>query len=274
MLLAVLCLPLSAHAQQARLDIFVELDPLTTVQACDFDFPGPGGTFVGTATVRVISAFPFQTVRFKAPIPCGMTVIGSSSAFAMAGSPETGVTITTGACTGAPVDVLTITFLAATTPVTDCTWDVAPADGDAAILLTDCDGYSMTGASARSIYCGDVNGFIAPYRPYPADGATDVPPNPSLSFIGVANLLSFGTAAYPLTPTVCDVPFGTLCDNPFDPGMLAPNTTYYWYAVYSCVASCPHGEGAVSDFWSFTTGDLPVAVEETTWGRVKALSRD
>lgn len=264
-LLAALSLSLPAAAQQARLDITID-----NVQACDF-YREIG---VGTATVRVIASFPFQTLRFKAPAPCGLVYLAATSPYPFAGDPQTGVTISIPACTGAPVDVLQILFFA-TAPVTGCSWDVAPADGDTDILLTDCDGYTMKGASARSIYCGDINPFIAPYRPDPPDGATNVPTNTLLSFIGAANemyLTDTGSSNL-YNYIVCSNPLGIDCSNPFDPGMLQPNTTYYWQTVYWCGAACPEGEGAGSDVWSFTTGNGPVSAKTSTWGRVKSLYR-
>lgn len=255
-----------ASAQQARIDITID-----GVQACDFS----RAAGAGTATVRVINSFPFQTIRFKAPTPCGLVFLSDTFPFLSIGDSQTGVSITMPLCTNAPVDVMQINFFA-TSPVLGCTWDVFPVDGDADILLADCDGYAMKGGSARSVYCGDVNAYIAPYRPNPPDGATDVPTNTLLSFIGSANVIGLTERgpAYAYDDVACSTAFGTLCDNPFDPGMLKPNTTYYWATIYWCAGTCPEGEGAVSDVWSFTTGDAPVAAEPTTWGKVKALYRD
>jgi hypothetical protein len=72
---------------------------------------------------------------------------------------------------------------------------------------------------------------------------------------------------------ICSFFQGEPCSNPFDPGPLEPYTTYYWRAGNWCVG-CYHGEGAISDTWSFTTGAGPVPAEPSTWGRVKALYRE
>jgi hypothetical protein len=42
---------------------------------------------------------------------------------------------------------------------------IAHRDGKRNTVLAHCDGLLMIGASARSIYCGDVNPFIAPAAP-------------------------------------------------------------------------------------------------------------
>ncbi len=263
MLAVLLSFHSGARAQQARIDI-----TMSGTSACNFS----RAVGVGSATVRVVNSFPFQTVRFKVPAPCGIVIVNHTSAFAVSGDPRTGIEIDLGACTSAPVDVLSVVFFVPQA-VSGCTWDVLPADGDANILLADCDGWEMKGASARGWLCGDIDAFIAPYRPVPPDGSTGVPTNVLLAFTGVANEISltdhppvyFGEGVF------CSV-FGTLCSNPFDPGILQPNTTYYWRTGHFCTY-CPHGEGAISDLWTFTTGDAPLSAERSTWGRIKALYR-
>jgi hypothetical protein len=272
LLAAMFALAPGARAQQARLDITVN-----AVQACNFS----AAPTIVIATVSVVNAYPFRTVRFKAPVPCGMIWVGDSSGNLLAGNSQAGVTITMPACTSisnfTPVPVLTITAIT-TTLVPGCTWDVFPADGDSDILLTDCDGNTMKGASARGLYCGDVNGFIGPYLPDPPDGATDVPLNTLLSFNGSANeiFMVAGPPAQIWNYPVCSVfPYFQVpaCGNPFDPGLLQPYTTYSWVAVNACVY-CQHGEAGYSDIVSFTTGAGPVATEQSTWGRVKARYRE
>ena len=263
-LAAVLATVSPAGAQQARIDITVN-----GIQACDFSAPAG----IGTATVTVVSSFPFRAVRFKAMAPCGLVVVSTTSPFPFTGNPQTGVDISLPACTEAPVVVLQIAFLAPVA-VSGCTWDVLPYDGKENIVLADCDGFLMKGASARGLYCGDVNSWIAPYRPDPQNGATDVPVNTLLSYVGNANVLRFGVQPPYQTDEVCNAPFGSLCANPFDPGILQPYTTYHWSAVHWCAGTCPHGDGAYSDLWSFTTGSGPLATQPSTWGRVKALYRE
>jgi hypothetical protein len=51
------------------------------------------------------------------------------------------------------------------------------------------------------------------------------------------------------------------------PALLQQNRTYYWR-----VEGVRHGEAISSPLWSFST-EGEVAVEHTTWGRIKALYR-
>ena len=261
-----------ASAQQARLDVRVDPPYVgTNGQACDFS-----GNSVGTATITIRS-YPFKTIRFKAPPPCGIVAFTPSGPYPFEGNINTGIEIVAPSCVTENVWITTLTIpFIAPAPVSGCTWDVQAADGDVTIELTDCDGFPMTGASARSIYCGDTNGFIAPYKPYPANGATNVPLNTLLSYTGRGNVMRFGEEAPPYLydDEVCDLSISGVCDNTFDPGLLKPFTTYYWQMVNWCGGSCPHGEGAVSDVWSFTTGDQILATEPSTWGAVKARYRE
>jgi hypothetical protein len=80
--------------------------------------------------------------------------------------------------------------------------------------------------------------------------------------------LYFGTAQDP--PLVAESEFcvPSCFTNPYDPGPLLPETTYYWKVVH-------HGTDDVvaeSDLWSFTTG-LPVNVEAAGWTQLKEFYR-
>jgi hypothetical protein len=77
----------------------------------------------------------------------------------------------------------------------------------------------------------------------------------------------FGSETPP--PRVCCLCEGLLSPgsrSTWDPGVLEPNTTYYWQVSYRRVDM----GASVSPIWSFTTGDV-VPVTPTTWGRVKSL---
>jgi len=145
------------------------------------------------------------------------------------------------------------------------TFSIVPATGHTAIELKDCDGYAMPTVSSCSYYQ-----ISAPYRPNPPDGAIDVPTNQLLSYVGVANHVVFGTSPSP-NNSICLKTEGS-CLLPLDPGPLAPHTTYYWQAYNVCF--CGQVFDGASEVFSFTTGDGPLAVESTTWGRVKALYRE
>ena len=152
---------------------------------------------------------------------------------------------------------------------------VVPATGHTAIELTDCDGYAL-----RTVSTCDNSQLLGPYRPNPPDGATDVPTDQLLSYVGDANYVALSTDPNmdiwnPANVVLCNhVETGTTgpaCALPLNPGPLSPHTTYYWQAVYYC--ACGQVAAGYSDVFSFTTGDGPLAVEPTTWGRVKAMYR-
>ena len=50
-------------------------------------------------------------------------------------------------------------------------------------------------------------------------------------------------------------------------------TTYYWMAGNVCDPPSNDCANALSDVWTFTTGDGPVKVQSTTWGAIKSLYR-
>lgn len=72
---------------------------------------------------------------------------------------------------------------------------------------------------------------------------------------------------------VCATAGGGSCPNPFDPGELAPNTQYYWMAGNLCDPPSEDCTDALSDVWTFTTGEGPLTIQTSTWGGIKALYR-
>jgi hypothetical protein len=54
---------------------------------------------------------------------------------------------------------------------------------------------------------------------------------------------------------------------------LEPGTTYFWRARYFEVYPACQPVGAISEVQSFTTAGV-LAVEATTWGKVKAMYRE
>lgn len=259
-----------AVAQQAN--VYLRID--NSYRACQVLIPAG----VHTATVEVYG-FPFQTIRFRAVVPAGAVFLGDSGTgfgIPVIGNSQTGVQVyMTGCATtypyGQPAPAMTITFLAPA-PLPNVTWEVQPFPGEPAIGLMDCDGFSMNGTGQYSIYC-DPGFLIGPYKPNPPDGAVDVPLDQLLSFTGGANFMYLGLdPQFDDNDLVCEYPQSP-CTFPFDPGDLLPNTTYYWKALNVCTG-CEHGEYAASDLWSFTTGDITVSTQSSTWGHVKALYRD
>lgn len=170
--------------------------------------------------------------------------------------------------------------------LTGVNFDVVPATGHATIELTDCDGYAMTGADHIGSYIDpcELRYLIAGYRPFPADGATDVPLNVTPSWMGPGNLVWLADhpiTSYLDTDLMCwpdnwlsdengAVPAAS-CNQPLS---LAPNTTYYWVIGNANPNACEDCEVlAVSKMYSFTTADGPLLTEPSTWGYVKSLYR-
>jgi len=253
-----------AWAQQARIGIYVD----NGVQSsCDVSL------IVGihSLTIRLDGTVaPVKTARFKLLSSCPLTYFGTP--------PNLEYDLTFGSCIGAGAQIENFGILVqGSTQV--CTIKVVPVTGATNIELTDCDGVPMVGGwSHDGVFCVYTGNYVAPYRPDPPNGAVNVPINTLLSYVGPANLVNLATYpflfiedAYP----ICTSQAGSqlpLCTLPIDPGLLQPNTTYYWRAYNTCFG-CTHGEGAGSELFSFTTGG-PVAVEHSTWGHVKALYRE
>jgi hypothetical protein len=94
-----------------------------------------------------------------------------------------------------------------------------------------------------------------------------------LNYIGQCNKVVIGTSpGLENALVICNTVGSGACAVPINPGPLAPNTTYYWQAQTDCL--CGQVVPGYSDVFSFTTGDAPLAVESSTWGRVKAMYRD
>ena len=107
--------------------------------------------------------------------------------------------------------------------------------------------------------------------PSPLNGATAQPLDSKLNW-------SLTDCSFTLGVMSSDVFFGTNPDPPlvasflgqvtYDPGPLLPSTTYYWK-----IRGNGDGGTMVGPVWTFGT-EVPVPIEQTTWGRVKALYTD
>jgi hypothetical protein len=235
---------------------------------CDLTVP-TGLSFFSVTLTHTLA--PIKTASFKVVTSCPVTIINSD------------FTVIYGNCmdAGSLIGALAVQNNGPT--ITNCNFDVVPLPGYDDIELTDCDGYPMTGRDTYgwAFPCDNVGNFLGAYRPNPPDGAVDVPINALLSWVGYGNVVFMADNPFEnpdgADRIVCATqPFpyydAPPCDFPVDPGLLQPYTTYYWQAILVCWG-CYHGEGAVSDVFSFTTGG-PIAVEQSTWGRVKAMYRD
>jgi len=150
-----------------------------------------------------------------------------------------------------------------------------------------CPLFNLCDAPVFTLRCVGTAGFTlevgqsrrTPTDPTPANDATDVPINTTLSVgnlgtdsachAGIAfQILYFGTSADP--PREADSEFCTphCFSNPYSPGLLLPDTTYYWK-----VKHCGNdGVCSDSELWSFTT-TATVNVEGLGWSQVKDLYR-
>jgi hypothetical protein len=235
-----------------------------------------GGDPFSVAYVVVTNAIPLQEITFRAPVPECLggpdTFLAEYSPFATTGNSQTGITVYLGGCTSTfPVTVLTIYYTGEFTgggPYGDCcAWDAFDVE------FVDCDEVTREGGDATLCWyvSGDCETFdvLGPYDPYPADGATGVPTDVTLSWKlpqeVCDELFYLGTHPNPNTSFYWPEGYYTTWD---PPELLAPNTTYYWRPRIAC---------EYDDYfswpptWSFTTGEGPLAAEETTWGRIKAL---
>lgn len=147
------------------------------------------------------------------------------------------------------------------------TFSLVAATGHANIEVIDCDGYPLPTAQE----C-EMARLAGPYRPTPPDGAIGVPTDQLLDYVGEATYVVIATSPDFANQTVICASGDSFCALPLNPGPLAPNTTYYWQATNSCV--CGQVAPGHSQVFTFSTGDAPIAVEATTWGRVKAMYRE
>lgn len=263
--------PVSVWAQNARIGFYRTDYP--SPSACAFDLiPGLNGFIIRLDA----TSGPVSRVRLKVEF-------STSGAYIYGGPPNGEVDVTFPYFIHAGDMVEHFVIIATVPGVTlPCTMRIVPFPGATNIELTDSEGNPMIGAWTHdSPDCSSRADWIAPYLPVPPNGATAVPTNQLLSYSGPATTVVLGTNPVP-DP---DDPASIICTNysapaekpqcvvPIDPGSLLPLTTYYWRA-YNLCSGCEQGEGAMSDIFSFTTGEGPLAIKPASWGSVKAIYRD
>lgn len=240
----------------------------------------------GVVTVLVtVTTLPASKVRFSLPDP--PFGIGISEYW----EPHTGDRINGMefdlGCTGPQSVQLylgAITFfVTGSLPCT--TWEV-----DADCEVEDCNGVPRLAESIHNtfstgiecVYCFQQCKYFPPYNLDPPTGATNVSPDAALSFdwdlgpyaddpqSSVTASIAIGT-----DPNCAD--WQTVSVNRSTRSIvldfLEPATTYYWSAIWGDQFTACSPYGARSEVHSFTTAGI-VAVEATTWGRIKSMYRE
>ncbi len=242
-----------------------------------------GSVSSAQAYIVVTKTLPFKSIGFKAHVPAGVTWISDTFAeyFDPLGSnTQTGAAVrwTGNPCyLGSAAYLGYITYTAPST-LPPTSWEVTGIFKPK-FELKDCNGVDMYGVGSTAWLNNDGARctryqYLAPYFPSPTGDST--PTNSWLSFNGDANRIWLSTQPFE-TPRdedlVCAAAGGGSCANPFDPGPLQPHTTYYWMAGNVCDPPSEDCENALSEVWTFTTGEGTVAVRTSTWGGIKALYR-
>ena len=252
--------------------------------------------YPGVVTIRVdVYAVPFQRARFTLPDPPIGTVAGETWGVSYTGDRVNGLEVDMGGCTDAGwVTIGYMYILVQPEETILCT----PWNPGSECEVQDCDGVWLPAVAPDFYTVEDIShtnqclecfqqcfaeGPLPAYDLYPPDGATAVPVDVVLTWVGQVDS---DPLPYPQDFTGCRVTVGTEPDlsgvtqggegycNSFAP-VLQPNTTYYWSAGwYDNTTWCGNIPWAgYSRVYSFTT-EGPSPVTPTTWGRVKALYRD
>lgn len=206
-----------------------------------------------------------SSVQFRLPEPwCGVGYWGWTPVFPLTYIGPEVVTVDFQGCMTLPQHVLTVEAFGSSHR--DCCFITVEAVG-----ATDCSGTEVGMAGGFYTLVDTLCQLIPPSNPYPADGAANVPRDVVLTWNEMEgpdfcadikwHSVTFGTTPDPTFNT------GFFSDTFWDPpGLLQENMTYYWRVTGMRAGSVS------SPLWSFSTG-APVSVEQSTWGRIKALYR-
>jgi hypothetical protein len=192
------------------------------------------------------------------------------------GSPEEGMAVAFGACIPQAALVGTLRYQVVP-PVECCELALDGYPGIDAPIVTDCNFAEHPGALNSALISSetaDCSWAPPPIEPFPPDGAADVPLSPAFQW-KQAEGERHHCWIQPLSAYTWTFYFGTGPDVQYNSYMgyynlplLEPSTTYYWQIRINDL-----GAPGVGPVWSFTTTATTTPVEETTWGRVKALFR-
>lgn len=207
-----------------------------------------------------------SSVQFHLPEPwCGVGYLGWTPVFPLTYIGPEVITVDFQGCMTLPQHVLTVEAFASSHR--DCCFITVEAVG-----ATDCSGTEVGMAGGLYTLVDTLCQLIPPSNPYPADGAATVPRDVVLTWDEMEgpdwcsdiNWYAVYLGTNPDPPMIT----AFLSDPFYDPpGSLLENATYYWR-----VAGMRNFNEVLSPLWSFSTG-APVSVEQSTWGRIKALYR-
>lgn len=238
---------------------------------------GPG---VVSLYVIVEYSTGLKGVGFYAPLPScfeGATWLSDTPVYPWTmGTSQTGVSVAWETCQYSAIHVLTINVMAQGLTEGCCQYPVLPSPYSpiGAIEGADCSDNLITGLGYTSFVSNAEPGPPLVANPSPPEGETNQPLDTKLQW----SVESQRCGCPSMLNRIC---FGTVPDPPidpdfmweyttFDPGLLQPNTTYYWKVLSFYCCPCDVDEATTGPVWSFTTrAGVPVA--PTTWGRIKSL---
>lgn len=254
------------------------------VNACTQSFGNLVPGVLGQVEVQVFSV-PFSKARFVLPDPPFGVVLDEVWNYPATGDRHTGIELDVG-CSGGGAVLGVLTILVESGTVGPCApWKVM--DG---AEIDDCAGNTRVSQAVDHTFsyppyefcgcCFQCCQTLPPYGLHPPDGAQAVPFEVELSWTGPPEAPDEYTECWiriGTDPTCASgQTYAVPCDTKtFSPDFLAPETTYYWQAGWSIVSGsgCSSGSSGTSAVHAFTTTG-PIAVEQSTWGRVKAMYRN
>jgi hypothetical protein len=267
--LAVIWFPVTVDAQYAWVGLWE--DPTAT--SCGIL---DQGVQLKQIYVVVSESSGITAAQFAAPKPTCFpaTYLSDSQVFPLTiGNSQTGVSIGFGACKTSRVHCLTIMYFTSGTTEGCCPYRVKPHPyaESGQVEFVDCADHLFFGTAGATYIT--KTGQLPPLvdNAGPADGAIEQPLDTKLSWTVfrcdcllsiVLSRVYFGTTPEPPLVTGWE----DLYEYAYDPGPLAPNTTYYW----KIQTSIGYSLETTTPVWSFSTM-ADVAVKPTTWGRVKSL---
>jgi hypothetical protein len=266
----------------AYFDMTTETESIYGFGSCDIRATGASARIY----VRALS-IPFQKARLTIPDVPGVTVVNESWGVSFTGDHASGVELDMGSCVGpfnqfAPV-VIGYMDVEWAGPANCTTWQ-ANANAE----VQDCNGmwrpvHEMMHQIAVTSGCGACPwqfcfGPLPAYDPEPANGATNVPLDVLIKWKYTHE--PYWDVSYVRISTQPDCTSGGsfwLRDKyEFAPDFLEPGRTYYWQPSFGSGydGGCQDTGGTtLGPIYSFTVEGV-LAVEPTTWGRVKALYRN